>query len=109
RSRTSSTTRKAWGLDLVGYAGVPLTVLNGERSGAIAACLPGRRAWQDRDLALLRAFGDAASVVLELELRLARATVAFASLEMRVSELAIEATERERLLRHDQQRITIDD
>lgn len=47
-------------------------------------------------------------MVLELELRLSRATIAYASLETRVAELALEATERERLLHHDRQRITIE-
>jgi hypothetical protein len=71
RSR-SGTTRQAWGVDLVAYAGVPLQVLDGARIGAIGACLPMRRGWQDRDLAILRAFGDVATVVIELEVRLAR-------------------------------------
>jgi GAF domain-containing protein len=86
RGRASSTGRRTWGLDLVAYAGVPLVLLNGERSGAIGACTTARRAWQDRDLAILRALGDAATVVLDLELRLSRATVAFARLEAGVDE-----------------------
>ncbi len=108
RSRTSSTARTAWGNELISYAGIPLTLSGLGRNGAIGACAPGRRAWQDRDLAILRAFGDAASAVLELELRLARATIAYASLEARVSELAAETAERERATHHDHRRITLE-
>lgn len=105
RSR-SATTRLAWGLDLVAYAGVPLQVLNGARMGAIGACLSIRRGWQDRDLAILRAFGDVASVVIELELQLARATSAYASLEGRTSEAAFVTAEQ--LADPEQRRVTIE-
>lgn len=108
RSRTSPAIRTAWGAPLVAYAGVPLSVLDVARLGAIGACVPTRRAWQDRDLALLRAFGDVASVVLELELRVARASTAYASLEARVSDLVTESAERERVARNDHRRITLE-
>jgi GAF domain-containing protein len=84
RSRNSPTALHGWGLDLVGYAGVPLLLPIASRHGAIGACSPTRRAWQDRDLEILRAFADAASVVLEIE---------YASLEARMSALAAETTE----------------
>jgi GAF domain-containing protein len=105
RSRHSPAARTAWGADLVAYAGVPLSPLDGARHGAIGACLPTRRAWQDRDLAILRAFGEAVSVILELELRLARATNAYASLEAGLSDFAMDTPERESL---ERRRITVD-
>jgi GAF domain-containing protein len=105
--------RRGWGLELIAYAGVPLAILEGARAGTIAAFAPIRRAWQSRDLLVLRGFAEAAGAVVDAmghddDLRitkraLATALAACASLESRVSE----TTERERMASNDR-RVTQD-
>jgi diguanylate cyclase (GGDEF)-like protein len=53
-------------LDIASYAGVPMTAPNGHRLGTVAAIDHHPRAWQARDLAVLRAFARAVIAVLEV-------------------------------------------
>jgi diguanylate cyclase (GGDEF)-like protein len=50
----------------VGYAGVTLNLQRPTQLGALAVLSPVRRAWQNRDLDVLRRLADAAAAVLEM-------------------------------------------
>jgi GAF domain-containing protein len=66
RLRFPVAARQCWGgFEVGGYAGVPLTSSNGSCIGTLAAFDRNHRAWGARDLVVLRAFGDAATAVLE--------------------------------------------
>src|SRR5438874_6119201 len=110
RSRLPRSARRGWGLELVGYAGVPL-VLEGGRTGTLAAFAPARRTWQSRDLLVLRSIADAASAVLDTQRRcdelgarldqereareqqLASSSAAYTTLESRAADVAGETAE----------------
>ena len=112
------------GFELVAYAGVPISFGAGTQVGAIAALAPTRRAWQARDLAVLRSFAEAAGAIFDMQLRceelrtnlgaerratvqqLATASAAYASLESRAADVAVETAERERVARNDHRRST---
>ena len=66
RRRLPGAARGMWGFELVGYAGIALNLLHPSRTGALAVLTPARRAWQSRDLQVLRSLADAASAVLDV-------------------------------------------
>jgi diguanylate cyclase (GGDEF)-like protein len=66
RRRLPAAARGRYGFELVGYAGVALTLLDPSRSGALAAFSPVRRAWRSHDLHVLRGFADVAAGVLDM-------------------------------------------
>ena len=66
RRRLPAAARGVWGFELVAYAGVPLTLRNPSRVGAMAVLSPVRRAWQSEDLDVLRHLAEAAAAVLDL-------------------------------------------
>ena len=66
RRRLPARTRGAWGFDLVGYAGVALSLRDPDRAGALAAMTSVRRAWQSRDLDVLRCLAAAAAAILDV-------------------------------------------
>jgi GAF domain-containing protein len=66
RRRLSLASRNVWGFELLAYAGVVLNLLDPSRTGALAALSPQRRAWQSRDLQILRSLADAAAAVLDM-------------------------------------------
>jgi GAF domain-containing protein len=67
RRRLPAAARGVWGFELVAYAGVALNPLDPTCVGALAALTPARRAWQSRDLNLLRCFADAAAAILDMQ------------------------------------------
>lgn len=72
RVRFPDAARHRWGgFDISGYAGVPLASSAGACIGTLSAFDRKPRTWRPRDLVVLRAFGDAAAAVLELERQLA--------------------------------------
>jgi diguanylate cyclase (GGDEF)-like protein len=101
RSRLTPADARDWGPELVAYAGVPLSIMEGTRVGTLAAFAMARRTWQSRDLLVLRALAEAAGAVLDMQSR-------YASLESRVVDLAVETAERERATSCDHRRITLE-
>ena len=66
RRRLPAHAQGAWEFDLVGYAGVSLSLQHPTRRGALAAITSVRRAWQTRDLHVLRCLAAAAAAVLDM-------------------------------------------
>jgi diguanylate cyclase (GGDEF)-like protein len=89
RRRLLADTRDAWGFDVIGYAGVVLNLLDPARGGALAALTPARRAWQSRDLDVLRCFADAAAAVLDMRARCDSLEAALASVKRHSLEVEI--------------------
>jgi GAF domain-containing protein len=69
KQRLSEQTRRGWELELVAYAGVPLPLGDGTRRGALIAFLPVRRAWQGRDVHVLRSFAETAAALVDMQAR----------------------------------------
>lgn len=67
RRRLPAAARGAWGFELVAYAGVALNLLDPSRVGALAVLTPARRAWQSRDVHVLRCLADAAAAILDMQ------------------------------------------
>ena len=118
RRRLSSAARHGWGFELVAYAGLPLSI-EGARGGTLGAFSPHRRNWQSHDLLVLRSLASAASAVLDMQShvdsqreitkqQLAAKSAAYANLESRAADAAVETSERERLTNHDHRRITLE-
>ena len=113
RRRLNPPARHSCGFEFVAYAGVPFLFNSGTRTGAIAAFGPVRRAWQSRDLVVLRSFGEAAGAIFDIHEH-CRATVqqlestsaAYASLESRAADVAVETAKRERVVHNDHRRST---
>jgi hypothetical protein len=66
RQRLPASACGLWGFELVGYAGVALTLAAPARIGALAVLTPARRRWQTQDLDVLRCLADAASAVIDM-------------------------------------------
>ena len=68
RRRLPARARSAWGFELVGYAGVALSLRDPHRAGALAAVTSVRRAWQSHDLDVLRCLAASAAAVLDMRI-----------------------------------------